>query len=163
MKTRLAGILILVLLIAAVAWQWHADDADARAHTLTTLDPSSVEHIDVELKGLPGQRFERKDGHWASASGTVDEGRAEELASLAETPVASWKPASDFDAARIGLSPPIAVLVLDGTRLEFGEMTALGKQRYVRVGERIAFVPAQALPRAPRTASLPTTSSSGAP
>jgi hypothetical protein len=157
MKARLIGALLLAVLVAAVAWQWRADDADAREHTLTMLDPAVVRHIEVNLKGLPGQRFERHDGHWTSAGGATDEGRAEELASLAATPVAAWKPAGDFDSAKIGLAPPLAVLVLDGTRVEFGEMTALGKQRYARVGERIAFVPAQALPRAPRTASLPTT------
>jgi hypothetical protein len=90
-------------------------------------------------------------------SATTDEGRAEELASLAATPVADWKPADDFDPAKVGLAPPIAVLTIDGTRIDFGEMTALGKQRYARVGQRIAFVPAQALPRAPRTQALPTT------
>lgn len=163
MTLRLMGIALLLLLVGAVAWQWHADESDAREHTLTALDPASVSHIEVDLKGLPAQRFERRDDRWIGASGPADEGRAEELASLAETPVASWKPASDFDPARIGLAPPIAVLVLDGTRIEFGEMTALGKQRYARVAGRIAFVPAQALPRAPRTASLPTTTSTGAP
>jgi hypothetical protein len=96
------------------------------------------------------------------AGGPTDEGRVEELASLAATPVAAWKPASNFDAARIGLAPPVATLVVDGTRVEFGEMAALGKQRYAKVGQRIAFVPAQALPRAPRTQSLPTTASTTA-
>lgn len=153
------GLALVVLLLGAVGWQWHADEADVREHTLTALDPDSVQHIEVELKGLPEQRFERRDGHWVNVSGATDEGRAEELASLAETPVVEWKPAADFNPARIGLSPPIAVLTLDGTRIEFGEMTALGKQRYARVAGRIAFVPAQALPRAPRTASLPTTTS----
>ena len=159
MRARILGLAALIVLIGAVAWQWHADDADARAHVLTTLDPDSVSHMEVALKGLPAQRFDRRDGHWISGSATADEGRAGELAALAATPVAEWRPVPDFDLAKIGLTPPIAVLVLDGTRVEFGEMTALRKQRYARVGNRIAIVPAQALPRAPRTASLPTSSS----
>jgi hypothetical protein len=155
-KTRLACTLLLVVLAGAVAWQWHADDSDARAHTLTALDPDTVRHIEIDMRGLPRQSFDRRDGHWTSASQHADEGRAQDLAALATTPVADWRPASDFNAAKIGLSPPLAVLVLDGTRVEFGEMAALGKQRYAKVGERIAIVPAQALPRPPRTASLPT-------
>lgn len=160
MKARLIGLALLVALVAAVAWQWHADEADASAHRLTTFAPEAVNHVEVELKGLPPQRFDRRDGRWTSTATSTDEGRAEDLAALAATPVASWRPASDFDASKIGLSPPVAVLVLDGTRIEFGEMTALRKQRYARVGERIAIVPAQALPRPPRTASLPTTAAS---
>ncbi|MDQ0008971.1 hypothetical protein J2T07_001148 [Luteibacter jiangsuensis] len=159
MNARLAGLALLALLVAAVAWQWHADDAQTREYTLTALDPDAVQSIEVELKGLPAQRFDRRDGHWTSPAGPVDEGRAQELAALAATPVSAWTPASGFEAAKIGLAPPLATLVLDGTRIEFGEMTALGKQRYARVAGRVAFVPAQALPRAPRTASLPTTTS----
>lgn len=155
MHARIAGLLVLVLLVGAVAWQWHADATDAREHTLTSLAPDAVSRIEVGLAGLPVQRFERRDGHWVGDTGQADQGRAAELAALAATPVAEWKPAGDFDPAKIGLKPPLAVLVLDGTRLEFGEMTALGRQRYVRAGNRVAFVPAQALPRAPRTATLP--------
>lgn len=158
MRLRLIAGIVLCLLLGAVAWQWHADEADAREHTLTRLDAAAVRQVTVALKGLPVQHFERQDGNWTSPEGHPDQGRAAELADLAGTPVATWKPASDFDPAKIGLSPPLAVLTLDDVRIEFGEMTALGKQRYARVGDRIAFVPAQALPRAPRTASLPTTS-----
>lgn len=158
MRLRIGVAALVVLLLAAVGWQWHADEADAREHTLTAVDPDSATHMAVSLKGLPDQRFERRAGRWVNLDeATTDEGRAEELVSLAATPVTEWKTASDFDPARIGLAPPIATLTIDGTRIEFGEMTALGKQRYARVGTRIAFVPAQALPRAPRTRALPTT------
>jgi hypothetical protein len=155
---RIIVAVAVLLLLGAVGWQWRADEADAREHTLTSLDPDRAMHMAVTLKGLPDQHFERRSGRWVSLdTATTDEGRAEELVSLATTPVTDWKPATDFDPGKIGLAPPIAVLTIDGTRIEFGEMTALGKQRYARVEQRIAFVPAQALPRAPRTQALPTT------
>lgn len=158
MTFRIIVAAAVVLLLAAVGWQWHADEADAREHTLTSLDPDTATQMALTLKGLPDQRFERRDGRWVNLdTAATDEGRAEELVSLAVTPVTDWKPAADFDPAKVGLAPPIAILTIDGTRIEFGEMTALGKQRYARVGQRIAFVPAQALPRAPRTGALPTT------
>ena len=157
MARRLFVAAAVMLLLAAVGWQWHADEADAREHTLTSFDPDTATQMALTLKGLPDQRFERRNGRWVNLdTATTDEGRAEELVSLAATPVADWKPAGDFDPTKIGLAPPTAVLTIDGTRIEFGEMTALGKQRYARVGQRIAFVPAQALPRAPRTQALPT-------
>lgn len=156
MALRLFVAAAVVLLLVAVGWQWHADEADAREHTLTSLDPDTATQMALTLKGVPDQRFERRNGRWVNLdTATTDEGRAEELVSLAATPVADWKPAGDFDPTKIGLAPPTAVLTIDGTRIEFGEMTALGKQRYARVGQRIAFVPAQSLPRAPRTRALP--------
>ncbi|TCV96213.1 hypothetical protein EC912_102563 [Luteibacter rhizovicinus] len=156
LRLRLIGALGLFGLLAAVAWQWRADERDIREHTLLSIDPATVDRVDVAIKGLPPQHFERHDGRWSSDAALHDDvGRIEELASLAAAPVTTWKAASDFVPAKIGLSPPIAVLTLNDQRIEFGEMTALGKQRYAKVGDRIAFVPAQALPRAPRSASLP--------
>ncbi|WP_369926148.1 hypothetical protein [Xanthomonas sp. NCPPB 2632] len=157
MRSRLIGLLVLTLLVGAVAWQWHLDESDARAHTLTPLDPDAITRIEVAFKGITPQRFERRDGHWiAEGNGSVvDQGRLGDLAALAATPVSDWKPSAAFDPAKIGLAPPIAVLVLDDVRIDFGDLAALGRQRYARVGNRIAFVPAQALPRAERTAALP--------
>jgi hypothetical protein len=162
MRRRLIGLLVLALLVGAVAWQWHADDGDARAHTLTTLDPDAITRVEVAFRGLPAQRFERHDGHWiAEGTGTADasatdEGRLGDLVALAATPVTAWRPTATFDPAKIGLTPPVAVLVLDDVRIEFGDLAALGKRRYAKVGDRIALVPAQVLPRPARTASLPT-------
>lgn len=152
MRARLIGIALLLVLVGAVAWQMRTDDAEARAYTLTPIDPATVQRIDITMKGLPDQHFAHEGDHWSGD----DQGRPADLAALASTPVAEWKPASDFVATKIGLAPPLAVLTLDGTRIEYGELTALGRQRYVRVGGRIAFVPAQAMPRPPKTKALPT-------
>jgi len=154
-KARLLALAVLVIVVAAVAWQWHADAVDATRHTLTALDPRSITRVDVALHGFAEQRFERRDGHWTT-SGALDEGRVDDLVELAQTPVFEWKSLADLDPAKIGLSPPVAVLTLDDARLEFGDMTALGKRRYVRVGDRVAIVPAQALPRPPRMQALET-------
>lgn len=152
MRAQILGIVILLTLIGAVAWQLHSDDADVLAHTLTSLDPAAIQRIDITMKGLPAQHFEREGDHWSGA----DQGRPTDLTELATTPVAEWKPASDFVAANIGLAPPLAVLTLDGTRIEYGDLAALGRQRYAHIGDRIALIPAQAMPRPPRTQALPT-------
>lgn len=162
MYGRLIGLLVVALLVSAVAWQWHADENDARAHTLTTLAPDAITRVEVAFRGVPAQRFARHDGHWITEgtgtadTGATDEGRLGDLAALAATPVTAWRPTAAFDPAKIGLSPPVAVLVLDDVRIEFGDLAALGKQRYAKVGDRIALVPAQALPRPARAAPLPT-------
>ena len=152
MRMRIIGIVVLLALVGAVAWQVNSDNAEVRAHTLTSIDPATVSRIDITMKDVPPQHFDKQGELWSGA----DKGRPMELALLAETPVGEWKPASSFDPAKIGLAPPLAVLTLNGTRIEYGDMAALGRQRYARVGDRIAFIPAQAIPRAPRTKALPT-------
>jgi hypothetical protein len=149
-RGRIAGVLALVVLLGLVGWQWRADQAEAAAHTLTPLEPSQVRRIDLAMPHLPDQHLHWRNGVWVQQDGrAADAGWAGELAALAETPVAEWRPLADFRPAAIGLEPPSAVLTLDGTRLEFGEMAALDRRRYVRVGNRVALVPAQALPRIP--------------
>lgn len=152
MRGRLIGVAVVLILVGAVVWQLANDDADTAAHTLTSLDPAGVHRIDITMKGLPPQHFERDGGHWSGN----DQGRPADLVALAGTPVTEWKAAGDFDAAKIGLAPPLAVLTLDGTRIEYGELAALGRQRYARIGDRVALIPAQAMPRPPKTQALPT-------
>jgi hypothetical protein len=63
--------------------------------------------------------------------------------------VLSWRPAGDFDLAKIGLAPPRAVLQLDGQSLAFGVNAVTGPQHYVHVGQRIALVSSRYMPRSP--------------
>lgn len=149
----------LILLLAALAlgvlagWQLRRD---ARNETgpLTAIDPASVIHITLTLPGAPAMHYEKRDGHWWRTDGTparANDARLSDLADAAAAHVLSWRPASDFDPAKIGLAPPKAVLDLDGQTLEFGESSVTGPQHYVRVGQRIALVSARYMPRSPAT------------
>lgn len=116
--------------------------------TLLELDPGSIRSVALRLQGQPVQTFHRRDGHWWRKDGArADDGRLDELTAIARAPVASWRPASDFEPKRIGLAPPLAQLTLDGQTLEFGTTAVTGPLRYVRVGGRIALVPLRYTPR----------------
>lgn len=150
-RRRIALLAMAVALLAVAGWQWRSD-AQAEPGTLLTLDPASVSRIALGFSGAPMVHYEKRGEHWWNVDGTpqrADDGRLGELADTAAANVLSWRPASDFQPARIGLAPPAAVIVLDGQRIEFGETSVTGPQRYVRVGERIALVPARYTPRPP--------------
>ncbi|SEJ22177.1 hypothetical protein [Frateuria terrea] len=137
---------LLVLLALATA-QYRHDQRQAPG-TLLALDPASIVHVVLTLPGLPPENYQRHDGHWWRADGRrADEGRLQELVDIAQAPVISWRPAADFDAAKIGLAPAMARLQLDGQVLDFGTTAVTGPLRYVRVGERIALVPLRYTPR----------------
>ena len=68
------------------------------------------------------------------------------LARLAATPAARWIPVSDITLSKVGLDHPSATLLLNGTRLEYGGLTAIDDLRYVRVGDQVALVPRQYSP-----------------
>lgn len=150
-RQRLGWVVAVLALLALAAWQWR-HDASAEPGSVLDLAPEQVTRIALGIGGAPALHYAKRDGHWWQTDGTprrADDGRLVELAATAAAPVLSWRAASDFDPARIGLTPPQAVLSLDGRILEFGSTAATGAQRYVRVGQRIALLPEHYSPRPP--------------
>ena len=152
-RQRLILLLAVLALLVLASWQLQRD---ARNETglLTSIDPASVSHITLTLPGTPAMHYEKRDGHWWRTDGTparANDARLSDLADAAAAYVLSWRPASDFDPAKIGLAPPKAVLDLEGQTLEFGESSVTGPQHYVRVGQRIALVSERYMPRSPAT------------
>jgi hypothetical protein len=137
------------VLVAVAGWQWRQDQAQATG-TLLTVDPAAVTQLALAIGNGATEHFERRDGHWWRIDGTparADDGRLGELADTAGAAVLSWRPISDFEPAKIGLTAPVAVLTLNGQRLEFGETSVTGPQRYVRVGDRVALISVRYTPR----------------
>ncbi|KZC19421.1 MULTISPECIES: hypothetical protein [Rhodanobacter] len=154
-RQRLWLLLAVLALLLLAGWQWQRDARHAKGN-LTTLDPAAVTYVALALPGAPAERYEKRDGHWWRIDGTPTravDARLNDLADTAAAPVLSWRPASDFETAKIGLAPPHAVLTLDGQTLEFGEASVTGPQHYVRVGQRIALVSSRYVPRSPATAT----------
>jgi len=138
-----------VVLVAAAAWQWQRDSADAPG-TLLSMAPSTITEVALGIGNSPVEHYAKRDGHWWRTDGTPvrsDDGRLEGLTDTAAAEVLSWRPASDFDPAKIGLTPPLAVLTLDSQTLEFGETSVTGPQRYVRVGDRVGLISVRFMPR----------------
>ncbi len=150
-RQRVSLLVAVLVLLALAAWQGQHDVRNA-AGSVLALTPEHINHIALTLGDAPAMHYEKRDSHWWRVDGTpvrADDGRLAELANTAAAPVMSWRAASDFEPAKIGLMPAQVILSLDGQTLEFGETAVTGAQRYVRVGQRIALVPARYSPRPP--------------
>src|SRR3546814_1083846 len=98
---------------------WSSDvcSSDLASHdtgNLTGIDPAAINHIALSLPGAPTLHYEKRDGHWWRTDGTptrANDARLNDLADTAAAHVLSWRPASDFDPAKIGLAPPHAVQI----------------------------------------------------
>ncbi len=153
MKRRLPRLWWLTAAVAALValsiWQWRSDHAGA---TLLDLDAGAVQRISVTWKDRPTRHYLRRDGHWHDAArpgARVDDSYLRHLAALADTPVLEWRDAATMDPVKLGLADPPVRVSLDGHELEWGALAAFGPQRFVRVGGRIAVVPASYSPRTP--------------
>lgn len=140
--------IIAVVLVAAVLWVGRRAYVNDPSR-LTHIAADSVTHISLDIPPIAPQVFERRsDGWWrikpSAARGDAE--RIERLANLAGSPVVRWIPANEITPAKVGLATPSATLIVNGTRLAYGGLTALGDFRYVEVGQRIALVPRQYSP-----------------
>ncbi|HEY9131606.1 MAG TPA: hypothetical protein VIM98_07590 [Dyella sp.] len=150
-RQRIVLLLGVAVLVMAAAWQWQRD-RQQEPGTLLSLDPAEVTRIGLQFQQAPMHRYSRHDdGHWWTADEgpamRADDGRLAELSQIAAAAVLQWRPLQDFSPQKIGLAPPLAVLELDGRRVEFGETSVTGPQRYVRVDGRVALVPLRYTPR----------------
>lgn len=154
----LGGLALAVLV--ALAWaQWHADQAAAPG-TLLDIAPSTVDRIRIVVPGQPATRYVRRNGHWwrqgPKPRRAGKDGWLDRTAAIAAAPVQRWRPARELDPHALGLKPPRLTLYLDDKRLDYGVMTPFQPGRYVRVGDRIAVIPAQYAPQPPaRKVTLP--------
>ena len=155
-RRNLLLLLGVLVLLGLASWQWQRD-AGQETGDLTELDPTTITRISLALPGAAPLNYQKHDdGHWWRTDGTpsrvADDDRLNDLTGIAAAHVLSWRPASDFEPAKIGLVPPHAVLLLDGQKLEFGESSVTGPQHYVRVGDRVALVSSRYMPRSPAVA-----------
>ena len=151
-RKRLVSLLAAAAVLAFAAWQWRQENRDAPG-PLLTLEPASITRVDLRIGKAPTEHYAKRNDHWYRVDGTAaraDDGRLGELTETAAASVLRWRPAVDFDPARIGLMPPSATLTLDGHALDFGEISVTGPQCYVRVDERVALVSVRYMPRASR-------------
>lgn len=139
------GLLGVLALLGALVW-WTTEHHPAAPTVLLTLDPTAITRVNIDTREGPLRSFEKRDGHWwmlTPQQGRADDAHLARLTEIAAAEVLRWRPASDFNGADIGLEPPFAILHLDDVSLRFGDLSALAPQRYVRVGEHVALVPAR--------------------
>jgi hypothetical protein len=147
----------VVVLFAAAWWQVRSDRAAAPG-TLLPLAPDNITRVTLDMGNAPAEQYIKRGEHWwridQATPSRVDDKRLAELLRIAAAPVQSWQPASRYDLAKIGLTPPQAKLELDDETLRFGTTTAIGHNVYVQVGERVGIVSLRYMPRSAQSASL---------
>lgn len=149
-RSRLLMLLGAAVLVVLALWQWQRDERGMPGNLLA-LDPATITQVTLQLGGAPATRYAKHDGHWWRANGQrADDRYLATLTEAAAAPVLEWHAIGDFDAAKIGLAPPLAVLMLGGRRLAFGAASATGPQCYVQVGDRVALVSLRFMPQAPQ-------------
>lgn len=145
-RLQLALLVIVAVLATAVLWTRQHHAASAPPERLLPFGPDQVTRIELKTREGVERRFDKQNGIWhmlAPQQGSADPAHLDRLAAIANAKVLRWRPASEFDPAKIGLDPPWAVVTINGRRLEFGTLAALAPQRYVKIGDHVALIPSR--------------------
>lgn len=147
MRRRTRTHLILLGLAAALGALVYAQlrhEDTLAPEPLTAIDPATVHAIAVACDGCTSRRFEKVGAQWRMLepyAREADAAAVEKLAAIARSPVRYRHAAGELDPKKLGLDPPLATLVLDGTTLKFGSTDAIHGDRFVEVGGAVALVP----------------------
>ena len=145
-RLQLALLVTVAVLAAAVLWTRQHRAASAAPEHLLPFTADQVDRIEIKTRTGVLRRFEKHADAWqmlAPDKGAANDAHLQRLARIAGAKVLRWRPAGEFDLAKIGLDPPWAMVTLNGQRLEFGTLAALAPQRYVKIGDHIALIPSR--------------------
>jgi hypothetical protein len=134
----------LVVLLGLAAWWQVEREVAGFEPPLSTLDVAAIRRIEVNCLQCQRRLFERDGALWTMREPYVlpaDQAVVARLLSIAHSPVRRRHALDAFEAAKVGLAPPLMSLDLDDTHFDIGLTDALGGDRYVRTGDRIAMVP----------------------
>lgn len=128
------GLLIVVALLAALAFWEPGKTPPPKAETLTGLDPATIQRVRIARPGQPTIIAERDGAHWqllAPFEARANGYRFDSLVRVAEAPTRAWFPATG-DLEAYGLDAPQVVLELDEVTLRFGATTPVDGLRYLQ-------------------------------
>ncbi len=138
-----ASLLILALMLASMVWLSQEQQAEEdKTIPLTDLTPEQITLIQIENHSGPGIRLERTADGWEMtqpSKAKVDDTKIEYLLGITQAK-SIRRFAAPQDLKEYGLNPPLAVLILNQTRIEMGELHPMNQRRYMHVGNQIHLI-----------------------
>ncbi|MDH3980952.1 MAG: DUF4340 domain-containing protein [Gammaproteobacteria bacterium] len=134
---------LLAVLLAAIVWLRPGLEPETAPAAITALEPEQVSSINItRLQGAP-LGFSRHDGTWFLDGDPHIPADAFQLrailALLQATSIRSY-PAGALDLIGLGLDPPQASVMFNGTRVAIGNIEPIDRLRYIKTGTTIHLV-----------------------
>jgi len=144
-RSRLILNVLLFLLVAGLAAYllYEPGKENERPEPLTRLQPDTIDTIMIIRHGLEEIRFTRPGEEWMMQSPyhlPAHPVRIRQLLQLSNQSSLTQLPVKDIDLSRFRLDEPQASVILNGTRIDFGDTHPLNENRYVRIDETVHLV-----------------------
>lgn len=135
-------LLALVLVLSGLAWFSIQEQETDQRIPLTQLQPDQISLITLENQNGSGIRLEHKGDDWAMDRPYKVAGNGNRIGRLLE--ITRSRSFSRFQAphnlTEYGLTPPLAILTLNQTRIEVGTTHPMNHRRYLRIGDQIHLI-----------------------
>lgn len=147
MRKPTRSILVLGFAVAVLGAAVYAELERERGlapQPLTALDAETVRRIEIRCSECRTRRFERDASGWQMLEPYAQLANAEaitRLLAVVHAPVRTRARLSDYDARKLGLSPPRFTLRYDDVTIEIGNEDPIEHDRYVHVGDELLRVP----------------------
>lgn len=147
MRRSTRSLLILAIAAAVLGAAVYAELAHERGlapQPLTALDPAAVTHLEIRCASCTTRVFERVDGVWqmrAPHAAAANPEAVTRLLAVLRAPVRTRAKMAGYDAARLGLDPPLITVIADATHIDIGGEDPIDHDRYVRIGAELLRVP----------------------
>jgi Domain of unknown function (DUF4340) len=145
MRKATRSILLLLTLAIVLGGAVMAQIAHESANLpLASLDPASVQRLEVRCTACTTRRFVRTAGVWRMLEPyalPADADAVTHLLAILRSPVRERRPMRDFDASKLGLDPAQVTLNFDDLGVFIGDQDPIGHDRYVHVGDELLTVP----------------------
>jgi hypothetical protein len=130
--------------LALTAWFRPGLEPPAAPQPLTRLGPAQVSHIQISRLQRPLLAFTRQADHWQLDGDPplpASLFQVNALLAILQAEAARSYPAENLDLKELGLDPPQATVILDGTTtLLIGNTEPLDNMRYIQYGATIYLV-----------------------
>lgn len=147
MRRSTRSVLLLTVAVAVLGAAVYAELVRERGlapQPKTALDPAHVTRLEIRCASCTTRVFERVDGEWRMRTPHDAPANPEAVARLLavlRAPVRMRAPMAGYDAAKLGLDPPLISVIADATRIDIGGEDPIDHDRYVRVGTELMRVP----------------------
>lgn len=145
MRSRLILNILLFLLVAGLGAYlfYEPGEENEKPEPLTRLQPDTIDTITIVRHGLDEIRFVNEGGEWMMQAPyhlPAHPVRIRQLLQLSSQASHTQLPVKDIDLSRFQLDEPQASVILNGTRIDFGDTHPLNENRYVRIDETVHLI-----------------------
>lgn len=137
------GLLILVVILAALVWYEGIQDTQPVTPTLATVLPSLTHRIRIESPDREAAEFKHTDNEWRLVKPfniLADPIRIRPILMLYQQPINHVVTIRDQDIKQFSLNPPLLKLTLEDTEIAFGGSQPIDRRRYIRIADELYLI-----------------------